>query len=305
MNLKPKPRTRNAISAFVGFALLVASASPAAAQAQSKDQQKCLNAMGGYVSRIDTTQAREDQSCVKDYGKGKLTSMTVTECLLADRKGRMAKLEDKIQEKQTDPDRGKCLGDAEPDFGFLAPDAMVDGVAPEQAAFLSVILGNDPESVIVDATDRANRDQVNCQNTIIRTADKIVATEVKGFKSCMTKGLRSRTDPISSASELAECIDDEKLAEKTDKAEAKLVKMIGKKCTEKSVDWDSVVAGDCASEANPTDYASCVRTAADCTACLAIEGGYGIDIDCDAYAGATCEGGPSPRGAFVDGPILF
>jgi hypothetical protein len=298
-----------ATTLLLAFSLSLVVAPDVLAQEQSKDQQKCISSMAGYVTRIDTTQARENQSCVKDYGKGKLGAMTVTQCLDADRKNRMAKLQVKIQEKQTDPAKGKCIGAAQPDFAFVSAAGMVAGVQPEQAASLANILGATPEALIVDATDRANRDAVTCQITILKTADKIISAELKGFKTCATKGLRDRNAPFTSAAELETCIDDAKLAEKGDKAEAKLVTMIGKKCTDKTVDWDTVVGGACASEADPTAYAACIRTAANCTACLAINGGYGLSIDCDTYddgaANATCGGGPSPRGAFVDGPILF
>jgi hypothetical protein len=308
-----------ATTLLLAFSLSLVVAPDVLAQEQSKDQQKCISSMAGYVTRIDTTQARENQSCVKDYGKGKLGAMTVTQCLDADRKNRMAKLQVKIQEKQTDPAKGKCIGAAVPDFVFhtefgdlLFPAAsMVAEVQPTQAAALFDILGSTPEAAIVDATNRANRDEVNCQNTIIRTADKIISTELKGFKICATKGLRDRNAPFTSAADLESCINDTKLGEKADKAQSKLVDMIGKKCTEKTVDWSTVVAGDCAAEADPTAYAACIRVKANCTACTAINGGYGhwIDIDCDTYddgfANGTCGGAPSPRGAFVDGPILF
>ncbi|MFP6663142.1 MAG: hypothetical protein VCC00_02945 [Deltaproteobacteria bacterium] len=311
MNLSRKFASNRTLAAGLGFALSLGflGAPDALAQEQTKDQQKCIGSMAGYVVRINLTQARENAGCVKDYGKDKLGAQTVAECLEADRKERMLKLEAKIQEKQTDPDKGKCIGAAEPDFAFVSAAAMVAGVQPEQVAALADILGATPETLIVDATDRANRDAATCQNTILKTADKITATELKGFKSCVGKGLRARTDAFSSAADLETCIDDVKLAERADKAEAKLVKMIGKKCTEKGIDWDTVVGGACAAEADPTAYAACIRTAANCTACLEINGGYGLAIDCDLYddgvANSTCGGAPSPRGAFVDGPILF
>jgi hypothetical protein len=321
MTLSLKFARYGALATTLGFALSLGLvvAPDVLAQEQTKDQQKCISSMAGYVTRIDTTQARQNQGCVKDYGKGKLGAMTVTECVDSDRKDRMMKLELKIQEKQTDPDKGKCIGAAEPDFvfrtefgGFLLPAAsMVDGVQPPQASALFDVLGNTPEAVIVDATDRANRNAATCQNTIIKTSDKIISTELKGFKRCVTKGLRDRTAPFTSAADLEACINDAKLDEKTDKAQVKLVDMIGKKCTDKGVDWSTVVAGDCAAEADPTAYAGCIRVKANCTACTAINGGYGygLDIDCDTYddgvANGTCGGGPSPRGAFVDGPILF
>ncbi|MEO2167221.1 MAG: hypothetical protein ABGY42_03705 [bacterium] len=298
-----------ATTLVLAFSLSLVVAPDVLAQEQSKDQQRCISSMAGYVTRIDTTQARENQGCVKDYGKDKLGAMTVTACLDADRNGRMGKLETKIQAKQTDADKGKCIGPAQPDFAFVSAAGMVAGVQPEQAASLANILGATPEAIIVDATDRANRDEANCQNTIIKTADKIISAELKGFKSCATKGLRDRNAPFTSAAELETCINDTKLDEKADKAQVKLVDMIGKRCTDKTVDWTTVVGGACAGEADPTAYAACIRTAANCTACLAINGGYGLSIDCDTYddgaANATCGGGPSPRGAFVDGPILF
>ena len=294
---------------FCLLALGLVWAPEAHAQAQSKDQQKCLSSMGSYVSRIDTTQIRANQTCVKTYGKGKLTG-SVADCQVADSRGQMQKLSNKITEAQTDPDRGKCLGAAVPDYGFVSTGAaMVAGAQPPQVAFLASIYGADPESVIVDASDRANRDSALCQATIEKSANKIVASEVKSFKSCMTRGLRSRSAPISSEAELENCINDSKLDEKSDKETTKLVDQIGKKCTAKSVDWSTVVAGNCASEASATAYSLCIQEEASCAACLTINGGYGLSIDCDLHdngvADSSCGLAPSPRGAFVDGPVLF
>ena len=75
---------------FCLLALGLVWAPEAHAQAQSKDQQKCLNSMGGYVSRIDTTQIRANQTCVKTFGKGKLTG-SVADCQVADSRGQMQK----------------------------------------------------------------------------------------------------------------------------------------------------------------------------------------------------------------------
>jgi len=281
----------------------------AEAAPQSKDQQKCLSSMGGYVTRIDTTQIRANQTCVKTEGKGKLDT-SVADCLVADSRGQMQKLSDKITEAQTDPDRGKCIGAAVPDFGYVPTGAaMVAAAQPPQVAFIAAVYGDDPESVIVDSSDRANRSQALCQTTIEKSANKIVASEVKSFKSCMTRGLRSRTAPISDATELAACSSDAKLIERSDKDTTKLVDQIGKKCTEKSVDWATVVGGDCASEATPAAYASCIQTKASCAACEIINGGYDLAIDCDLHdngaADGSCGDVPSTLGAFVDGPVLF
>ena len=83
----------------------------------------------------------------------------------------------------------------------------------------------------------------------------------------------------------------------------------GKKCTAKSVDWTTVVAGNCASEASAAAYSLCIQEEASCAACLTINGGYGLSIDCDLHdngvADSSCGSAPSPRGAFVDGPVLF
>jgi hypothetical protein len=286
-----------------GAVLLAASllwVPQADAAAQSKDQQKCLNSMGGYVSRIDTTQIRANQTCVKTYGKGKLET-SVADCLVADDRSKMLKLSGKITEAQTDVDRGKCIGAAVPDFGYVATGpAMVAAAQPPQVAFIAAVYGDDPESVIVDSSDRANRSQALCQATIEKSANKIVSSEVKSFKSCMTRGLRSRTAPISDATELAACSSDAKLIERSDKETTKLADQIGKKCTEKSVDWTTVVGGECASEASPTAYSLCIQVKASCAACEIINGGYDLAIDC-----GSCGAVPSTGGAFVDGPVLF
>ncbi len=287
--------------------LLLSLFPPALAYGEAipKGQQKCLTAMAGYVGRIAATQAKANKNCVKNLGKSKLPAgQSLADCQTADVSGSMLKLTDKITETQSDPDRGKCLGSAVPEFGYVSSaELMVAEARLAQVNFIEAVYGSDPESVIVDSSIRSNRNKAVCQATIDKGANKIVGAQVKMFKSCVARGLRDRTAPISSASALEACMDDLKLAEKSAREASKLETLIGKKCVEKSLDWTTVrselIAGSCATAASPSLYASCIEEQASCAACQILNGGHDLQIDCDLYddelSNASCgAGGPEP-----------
>ena len=276
----------------------------AEAQVQSVAQRKCFNAMAGNVTRVDATQARESQKCVGDYAFGRLTTMTVTACQTADRKGKLARLETRIGAKQVD----LCAGAAEPDFGYAAATDLVAGVSAPQADFLADVLGTPPEAVIVDRTGGGNRDEAVCQNSLLKGADRIVAGALRAFAFCGKKGLRRAADPFDSAADLAGCIDDAKVETKIGRAVTTLGNKLAGRCTGRGVDYTTVVGGACAAEPSAGDYVDCLAVKALCQACLATNGGYDLGIDCDEVDNDLLDGscsGSSPIGAFVDGPIPY
>lgn len=296
--------TGRRVAIAAGMAVGLAFAAPAAAQVQTPEQRRCFSVMAGNVTRVDTTQARENQKCVGDYAFGKLTTMTVDDCLTADRKGKMARLEARISGKQLD----LCSGADEPDFGFVEAPDLVAGVLAPQADFLAAVLGPIPELVIVDRTGGGNRDEAVCQNSLLKAADHVIASTLRGFGACGKKGLRSKADPFTSSADLESCIEDARVEAKTDRAVTMLSRKLANRCTARGVDYTTVIAGDCQSEPTEAEWVECITEDALCEACLALNAGYGLGLDCDEVDNGVVDGsctGPSPTGAFVDGPILF
>ena len=270
---------------------------------QDKDQRKCLALQLTNVAKVAKTQGKENQRCVKDAGKGKLEALTPTECLVADRKERISKLATKLAELQTDADKGKCL--VAPNFGYQPAVELVNAVTPHDVEFFERSFASSPDlsSTIVDATDRALRDEATCQATVLKVSDKVVDTYLKNFVTCAKKGLgaKQESERIISAVTMESC-----WGSRPDKVEAALEKhaqLNVKKCSEKSVDWSTVVAGECANSADEATFADCVSEIAACQSCQILNAGMGLAIDCD-QADDDVSNGSCPALPWVMAPSL-
>src|SRR6185295_6433469 len=76
------------------FTLALTSTSAFAA-AQNSDQQSCLNTMNGNGAKVAAAQGKENTSCVKGVGSGKVVS-TADFCLTADSKLKVSKAKQKV-----------------------------------------------------------------------------------------------------------------------------------------------------------------------------------------------------------------
>jgi hypothetical protein len=304
IRFRPETRGHWFLCAAVATLAIAGFGSVAGAQVQTSAQRKCFSTMAAAVTRVDTTQARENRKCVGDYGFGKLTTMTVTQCQTADRRGRMARLEARIDAQQLDI----CSGAAEPDFGYVVAADMIAGVAAPQADFLAAVLGTPPEPVVVDRTGGGNRDEAICQNSVLRSADKVVAGALRAFAICGKNGVRRGADPFDSAADLEGCIDDAKVETKVGRAVQALQSKLASRCAARGIDYTTVVAGACAAEPTAGDYVDCLAESAVCHACQATNAGYDLGIDCDLVDNGASDSSctaSSPTGAFVDGPMLY
>ena len=81
----------------------------------------CVNALNKDAAKLAATQGKANAGCLKAAGKGKLPSgQSADECLIADAKGKVAKVAAKIAADYTD----KCVADP-PTFGV--PGGTVAG----------------------------------------------------------------------------------------------------------------------------------------------------------------------------------
>jgi hypothetical protein len=279
---------------------------------QDKDQQKCIASQAAYLGKIAKAQAKENASCVKNQGKGKL-DVTVADCVESDAKDKIDRLQTKFEQHQTDPDKGKC--GVPPDFAYVAAADVVAAVKGHQIDFFNQVIGTDPESVIVDATDKSNKYAVLCQATIMKASDRLVQNRLKRFGVCLKKGLKAKdpADRISSAATAEQACwsaSGPSGADKILKAVEKHADLNAKKCAEKGVAFDDTLGGECSGESSETDLALCIDEISACTACLMINNAFDFDLDCDALDNGLNDGscggaGGSPAGAYINGPVLF
>ncbi|MFP6665302.1 MAG: DUF4215 domain-containing protein, partial [Deltaproteobacteria bacterium] len=178
--------------------------------AQSKDQQKCINTMNAFALKVAKLQGKESLACVKNAGKGKLPEgQAIAACEVADTKGKMAKLAGKLEVAQNgepdDPDKTKCPA-PKPDFAYVDGAVLVAAVAELEREFLSSIIGDDADAVVIDVTDKANKKLGLCQQAMLKSTEKVLQTQLKEFVKCKKLALKHKTSPVLSAVGLESCM---------------------------------------------------------------------------------------------------
>jgi len=208
-----KIRIFGSTAAIAGVLSLLACGS-ALAEPQSKEQQKCINALNKDGAKVAATQGKENAACIKNAGKGKVADAEA--CLSADDKGKVAKAAAKTEADFA----GKC--GVLPDFGIPAGTASVavNAAAVEHsAALVAEIFGDDLNAAVVDCT--SDKEGCLCQAAISKDYEKIAATAGKAFLKCKKGALKAGA---SDAASLESCVEslpgDAKLAKTRAKLDA-------------------------------------------------------------------------------------
>jgi V8-like Glu-specific endopeptidase len=253
-----------------------------APRAQSKDQQKCINAMNSAGTKVAATQGRANVACVKDAGKGKVSD--VQSCLSADPKGKLAKATSKTAEEE----RKQCK--TLPDFGFAGTGDVNDGSVGESLALFADVFGNDPNGAVVPCSQNAPACQ--CQAAVAKDYEKILAVKLKEFLKCKKAALKGGA---TSGAALASCVTPGGIAAdsrgRIEKQIGKLAANIGKKCTA------NVFPGRC-SRGDLTTLHACIDHRVECRVCRMINAMDALAVDCDlfddGFPNGSCGGGSSP-----------
>ena len=264
----------------LGVVLLLMALPPedAAAQ-QTKDQQKCANALNKDFSKLAKAQGQGLGDCVKNNAKGSLTDPTVSACFAdPDKKGKAQKARDKTQ---ADYDKN-CLGvDKQqipklPDFGATGP-GVIDMVATDkELSLMAMMFGPDPDAALF--TEVGDKDRSKCQQAVVKALRKCQDTTLKEFNKC-TKGELKANGGVP---ELEACLSGLSGNAGVAKAcEEKLGGTVSKKCAAMLSDPNSpVFPGDCD---GASDLATCLEERVACHACLAINAVDDIWVDCDLF----------------------
>ena len=276
---------------------------------QSKDQRKCIVAMNKYGSKLAREMNRSAYRCIKYFGRDKLHKLgpgrDAESCLTADVKGREARREDKLMDKEED----KCLEDPEdlPDFAYMGSEAVMAGAHAANWGLLSDFFG-DPGSlnsaVVMKDVDRDGR---SCQRKTYKYAGKLFYAKMKTFYECKRNTLKGKhrfTDPadfgnvdpderVESMNELeAEilaCVEADPRGRIT-RYQARLAHKLMGKCEfdEMRTPMHRIFPGACAEEASlvatdPGPFMNCLDQMTDCQFCRSMNAFDGFYLDCDDY----------------------
>jgi hypothetical protein len=276
------------IEAGQDIAVVLSVGSSRALEPQSKDQQACLNKLNALLTQTLKTQGGEALKCLKDAAKDRLAG-SVEECLFADRRGKLAKLREMTAAREQ-----KSCGQLDwsgrlrrADFGVT--NAPLVSRAGEEAGRLLLhdLLGPDLDSSLM--TYAQSKPTSFCQQAVTKRAQQCQDALLKEFNRCQRRGLTDAS--VLSSAHLEACFGADpngKIVRACDPLRGKPARAIGKRCA----GVDLARAFPSCGSAKAEELAACVKGAARCGACLALNAAADLVIDCDVLddgaANASC-----------------
>ena len=254
------------------FAMLLGDS--ALGQLQSRDQQKCINALNKDVCKVAAAQGKENSGCVRAGTRGTASPL----CLTADSKGKVGNAADKTTAHELN---NGCLGANAPDFGYAPAGAgNAAAMVEERKLFEDTYGTSDPTAVI--STTRVDG---NCQFKVTKALEKLIAAKWKVYVKCKKAALRNGA---ISAAALEACL----AAVPSDaKVQAKLSKLDAA-CTDNCgppVVISTLFPGNCAGE-TPATLGLCLEQRAECRICQALNIADDLLVDCDLFDDGVANG---------------
>ena len=249
------------------LAATMLSARPAESAALGKGDIKCVGKMTKQVRTVAKTQNKEAANCLQNAAKGKVAS--AQDCIDNDASGKLG-----IQTAKTTAFAG-ALCESLPAYGFTGASELNTAATSEELALLADILGDDLDAAIVSGATQIRG--TKCQKSIMKAWGKLSQTGIKLYEKCQKLGLKSATNPIESAADLAACVNElatdpsgkfAKLASKIDKA-------VSSVCADQ--DFGAMFPGDCPGNG----FSDCVTERVLCRTCRMIGQFAGTEPDCD------------------------
>ena len=281
-------RARSALVSATALALLLVPQGLVWAQAQEKDQQRCINHINKNFAKVAKVQSKEIMGCLSRHSKGLLDG-TIEQCMSADSKGKVAKAVEKTLAKED----AKCSG-ALPDFAYTSGSIATGAAIDKEISLVRSIFGSDLDSSIELVF--FNRNASKCQADVLKTAQGCQSAKLKAFNLCKKDALKGKKAAVvTSAQELQDaCLN---LSESgipnpqgtiLKACEAKLGAKVKAKCEKKKVDVGIAFPGF-----DPNgDLQEWVESKVDCQACRAIAIADGLNQNCDLFddgvANASC-----------------
>jgi len=258
------------------------------ADGQTKDQQKCTNAMIKGVSKVSGAHGKQVCSCIKDQTKDKLT-VTVEACIVPGAKvgTQQTKVSDDFTKRCTGQDKDGI--DRLPGYG-VSDDTTVNAAGTaKDADLMHAIFGPDLDVAIAGAGDPVTG---SCQVATAKAAKKCQTTKLKEYAKCIKSDLRGKVGvEIIDDLGFEICMGEDrkgKIAKACDPVTGKLRGAIDKSCA--SADLATSLAG--CGEAAAADAAACVDARVECEVCLALNATNAVANDCDLFddgvANASC-----------------
>ena len=273
--------------------LFVAGA--AAAAPQSDAQQACINKVNKAITKVQAAQGKANNSCVKDFVKGKISGPGAAEaCVIDDPK-------DKVEGKQANllNDEGKNCDPMDlPAFAYT--NGTYAGTTAYQAEvnLIHDVYGSPLDSGLYLCDTFPG--ECLCQRQAIGRVEKLFRAMSKIFIKCKKPALAIGHDPFplgaASASDIADCLDNGAVALSVE-ADGKGKVADGTTQLDDTLTHfcsgpfgnDPFSGGVCAGLTGPT-LTSCLVGHTKCRFCQMFQAtdNLGANVDCATYSGVTC-----------------
>jgi cysteine-rich repeat protein len=240
----------------------------------TKAQQACVNEMNKNGAKVNKAQLKENETCLKDHQKGKLTT-TFEVCTTDDRQEKV----DKAQDKAVLGEAKKCSSLAvPPPFAYTDAATVNQNAVGRALALAHAIFGGPPVEDAVLATKVGDKGTAKCQLGMLKGASKLENTVLKEINKAKKEAIN--LESVNSASALETVLTGILTAnDKIAKAGVKFVKGVEKKCASLQ-DPAAAFPGACA-DPDLGVVEGCVIAAARCQACLKINAFDDLNLGCD------------------------
>ncbi|MFT4569811.1 MAG: hypothetical protein ACI8TX_000287 [Hyphomicrobiaceae bacterium] len=259
-----------AVCALSVLFLLAGSATSGFAQ-PSADQIRCLNSLAKAETKLAKIQGKEVGKCMKFFSVGKLADCQSAEgCLIADVKGKVAKLAEKLRSASL-----KSCADDDPGFGTAD---VVD--ATRWVRFHTNGLNADVVGAALD-TNLATRDgdaaTTKCQSKVTKAVQKLADVRLAAYAKCKKLGLADGSIVDAAGLEVCRAAVRAQTG-KLEKTESKVGKTLAKTCQD--LDLAQALPGQCGAAG---DVGECLLERARCRFCLLSEKLDDLSDVCDDY----------------------
>jgi hypothetical protein len=232
--------------------------------------------MNRYGAKVNKTQFKQNERCLTDHQKGKLTPPTgFNDCVDSDPKGRMAR----VQARTAAWEARRCDPLAPPPYAYTS-SLVVNAAADAGARTLVEQIFGGPPVLDADLATRANdTPMTKCQSEMLKWAGKLENTVIRELNREKKRALRDATVNTEAALEarLQTVFVDHK---RLDNIAGLLKKKVNNKCSNLQTLPSTIFPGSCANP-NLGVVEDCVIAAARCEACLSYNDFDALNLDCD------------------------
>jgi hypothetical protein len=237
---------------------------------QTRDQQRCVNALNLSLAKVSAARAKVFSQCVKNYAK---SGASAEACLMEPHSS-----VDRAEQKTIRQEITRCA-DSTPDFGATDAGNVNDAATQLQLDVILDLFGFDLDTALVTST--ADKDAATCLRDVIKSVNKCQRTKIKEFNRCKKTGLRKAN--VRDRADLENCVGADPrgvIARGCDPVSGKLVtRVLPRSCTSRGVDLSSAFPG-CGTD-DPGDLAMCVEEVVECRVCAALNQADDLARDCD------------------------